>query len=153
MKSKGPSERQIEEACDDLLMLDGWRIIKTDLPHLRGLGVQEKGMPDRCYLRYEKEGPPPPPADVFPYDYAWCQHLWIEWKKRGGKAAEHQKAWHAAERARGALVLVAGEDFPASVDGFLSWYNGSGLALRKFSLKAVPGGWKWNTEAQHEGVK
>jgi hypothetical protein len=33
-------------------------------------------------------------------------------------------------RARGALTLIAGEDFPASVDGFRCWYAASGLRRR-----------------------
>lgn len=133
MKSKGPSESAIQSACDDLLSLDGWRILKTDLPHLRGLGVQERGMPDRCYIRYRFAG------NNVPTNYTSIvisEVLWIEWKKRGGKTAQNQKDWIEPERARGALVIVAGEDFPASVDGFLDWYNGSGLARRKLSLRA-----------------
>ena len=35
--------------------------------------------------------------------------------------------WHTKERARGALTLIAGEDFPASVAGFIGWYQQSGL--------------------------
>ena len=57
--------------------------------------------------------------------------MWIEHKSPTGRAAPHQKAWHAAERARGALVLVAGEDFPASIDGFMEFYRRSGLMRRK----------------------
>ena len=129
-KPKGPSEAQIEETCTQFLELDGWRCIKTDLKHLRGLGVQEPGMCDRLYLRYKVSiihgvvGRIPPAALV--------EVLWIEWKKRGGKAAEHQKDWHQLERARGALVLVAGEDFAADIDSFMTYYRlGSGLMRRK----------------------
>jgi hypothetical protein len=136
---RGPSEASIQGACDDLLVLDGWRILKTDLAHLRGLGVQEPGMPDRCYIRYEHEGDPHP--EPMPYDNAWSQVMWIEWKckRPGSKAAEHQNKWHRAERARCALVLVAGEDFGASPEEFLAWYNQSGLARRKLSLSRKRG--------------
>lgn len=130
MKRRGPSESQIQQQIDELLELDGWRIIKTDLPHLRGLGVQEKGMPDRLYLRY----PTSEQYDQLGYELGDAEAFWIEHKKRDGKAKEHQKAWHAAERARGALVIVAGEDFEASADGFIAWYNGSGLARRKLTI-------------------
>ena len=128
MKTRGPSEAQIQKQIDDFLELDGWRIIRTDLPHLRGLGVQEKGIPDRLYIRYwaglsvrgagiaEK-------ADLL----AETQSLWIEHKKLRGRLSEHQEAWHAAERARGALVIVAGQDFHPSLDSFCQWYGQSGL--------------------------
>ncbi len=122
-KPKGPSEAQIQQACDDFMALDGWRKIVTDPPHMRGLGVSEKGIPDRLYIRYLY---PPPAANA--HDRA--QLLWCEWKRRGGKAALHQKSWHAAERALGAEVLVAGETFPATIEGFTAWYLASGLNRR-----------------------
>ncbi len=50
--NRGPSEAQIQQAADDFLALDGWRKIVTDPPHMRGLGVSEKGIADRLYLRY-----------------------------------------------------------------------------------------------------
>lgn len=122
-KPKGPSEAQIQRACDDLMELDGWRKIVTDPPHMRGLGVSEKGIPDRLYIRYRFDS-------RFTYRPAHAELLWVEHKKRGGKAALHQKAWHAAERARGALVWVAGEDFPATIEGFQAHYMASGLTRR-----------------------
>jgi hypothetical protein len=131
MKTRGPSEAQIQKQIDDFLELDGWRIIRTDLPHLRGLGVQERGIPDRLYVRYEKQGPAP--FGEFVYDRSWIQHLWIEMKKRGGKLSQAQKDWITRERARGALVIVAGEDFEASLDGFYTWYTQSGL--RRVSVR------------------
>lgn len=124
------SEADIEKTCTELLELDGWRTIKTDLKFLRGLGVQEKGMADRLYIRYG-----PSPRDIqrgstkdnwLPED---CEVMWIEWKSATGKVAAHQKDWHEAERRRGALVLVAGVDFPASIEGFQDWYRSSGLSL------------------------
>ncbi len=68
--------------------------------------------------------------------------LWVEWKReRGGngkralftkaeKAKIHQVAWIEQERARGALVLLAGVDFPATIDGFQEFYRQSGLRRR-----------------------
>lgn len=132
------SEAQIEEACTQWLMLDGWlRVIKTDLKHLRGLGVQEPGMADRGYVRYGDGGfghsrkPEAHDQRVNALFLAsWVQVFWIEWKRKGGKAGAHQKAWHANERAIGALTLIAGEDFPASIEGFQAWYRASGLMRR-----------------------
>src|SRR5579884_2070502 len=103
-------EREIENACTDLLELDGWRCIKTDLPHLRGLGVQEKGMADRLYIRYRFLETAARRGDE-------VQAMWIEWKAPKGKPTPHQIDWHKRERALGALTLIAGIDFEASIEG------------------------------------
>lgn len=139
------SEKQIQECCDDFLRLDGWRVFKTDLPHLRGLGVQEKGMPDRLYIRYANDG-----IWVVPdlRRHGSAEALWIEWKRRDSfskkqncwlptKASQAQHDWHAEERARGALVWVAGEDFEASPETFAEFYAKSGLQRKKVSMGAV----------------
>jgi hypothetical protein len=131
------SEAQIQQACTELLLLDDWRVIHTDLKHLRGMGVQEPGMADDLFIRYLDGSTivhqsaaagvrftailKAPAAEV----------LWCEWKRKGGKAGDHQRNWHVLERKRGALVLVAGEDFPASIDGFREFYKASGLMRRK----------------------
>lgn len=47
-----------------------------------------------------------------------------------GKASQKQLDWIAAEQARGALVLLAGVTFPATIEGFQKWYLASGLARR-----------------------
>lgn len=118
-------ERDLERACSDLLQYDGWRLLRCEPVSRRewGRGFGEKGMADCLYIRYSCESP----------SAAGCQRtgvLWIEWKSLTGKAQQHQKDWHARERARGALVVVAGVDFKASVDGWLAWYRGSGLMRR-----------------------
>lgn len=134
------SEVQIQTACSQILELDGWRLVKTDLRHLRGLGVQEKGMADSLYIRYALVVPIPPlpiQEDVeFEDDPNNDQVMWIEWKrinKRGNatKTSSAQDSWHTLERARGALTLIAGVDFPATIDGFRSWYKISGLMRGK----------------------
>ena len=130
MTKRSPSEKEIQQQVDEYLALDNWRVFRTDLPHLRGLGVQEPGIPDRQYVRYLY---PAPAANA--HDY--CQMFWVEHKKRGGKAGEHQKAWHERERALGALVIVAGTDFDASLDGFVRWYEQSCLQRKRITLGAV----------------
>jgi hypothetical protein len=118
-----PSEADIERTCTQLLELDGWRALRTD-PVSRcewGKGFGEPGMPDHLYLRY--------------LSGSRDQVLWVEFKKRGGKVEPRQKAWHEAERARGAVVWVAGEDFPASIEGFAQAYASSGLMRRKLVVK------------------
>lgn len=111
------SEADIQRTCTDWLLLDGWRVIHTDLRHLRGMGVQERGMADDLFIRY---------GDVLLLD----ETLWIEWKVKGGRAAVHQLAWHKAERARGAFTIIGGIDFHATIYHFMQWYRMSGL-MRK----------------------
>lgn len=108
---------------------------------VRGKGFGELGMADHLYVRYQpihsqihRDGPHPDRAHAFGWwqSVAPCQAevLWIEWKSAKGKPKPHQLAWHTAERARGALTLVAGVDFPASIEGFILWYEQSGLNRR-----------------------
>lgn len=121
------SEADLERYGTDLLALDGWRTLKTDpvSDKSRGKGFGEKGMADRLYLRYGYL-----PSTRYE-GLALAEVLWIEWKRRGGRAEPHQQAWHAVERARGALVLLAGDHFEASPEGFLAWYRASGLMRRE----------------------
>jgi hypothetical protein len=118
------SESDIERTCTDWLVLDGWRSLKTDpvSDHSRAKGFGELGMADRLYLRYLSR--------LGNVEHGSAQVLWIEWKRKGGKAREHQKSWIVVERSRGALVLLAGEDFPASIEGFQEWYRSSWLMRR-----------------------
>lgn len=115
-------EKHIAQTCSQFLELDGWRSFKMEPISRRewGKGTGEIGQADYLYLRYGKG--------------ATCEHMHIEWKKRGGKAAQHQQAWHAKERARGALTLIAGENFPASIEGFTNWYRDSGLQRKKIGM-------------------
>ncbi len=135
-------ESQIQETCADWLALDGWlRRIKTDLRHLRGMGVQEKGIPDDCFIRYEFDRQAKTLCDlgldsdtpIIANDTqlrAMSQVLWIEWKARDGVIGQKQAEWHQLERARGALVWVAKQDFPAAIEGFQDHYRKSGLLQR-----------------------
>lgn len=120
----------IQATCADFLILDGWRRVRMDLQHLRGLGVQEPGMADDLFIRYgQRRNRDYPQGEE-------DQVMWIEWKrpkKQGGKMARHQHEWHMQERARGALTLKAGEDFEASVDGFIAWYGASGLQRKRIA--------------------
>jgi hypothetical protein len=125
-----PSESQIQETCSQFLALDGWRRIRTDLKQLRGMGVQERGMADDLFIRYTI-----PWIDAAPVgnDTAFTETMWVEWKARKGVHGDKQREWQAGERARGALVVVAKVDFPATIEGFQDWYRKSGLA-RNYSL-------------------
>jgi hypothetical protein len=129
------SEAEIEAECTKLLEEDGWRSLRTDpvSDRGRGKGFGELGMADHLYLRYWAGYRPGAVNDLTGcYDLlAECQVLWIEFKRPGEKAKKHQVEWHMKERARGSLTLIAGEDFPASVQGFKEWYANSGLMRRK----------------------
>lgn len=136
------SERDIERTISDYLALDGWRALKTDPVSRRewGKGFGERGMADVLMIRYEAfrwiDLKIAPPLIGYFEQHAGAQVLWIEHKRRGKKAAQHQLDWHAAERARGALTLIAGEDFEASIEGFERWYIASGLQRRKIPIAA-----------------
>ena len=141
MKATKPllKEREIAKTCSDFLELDSWRPIKMEPISRRewGKGTGEAGQPDYLYIRYRYRsvavmghrfgcpcchGPYTRMADV--------DVLWVEWKSPTGKPKPHQLAWHRAERARGALTLIAGVDFPATFEGFRDFYQKSGLARR-----------------------
>ncbi len=125
------TEADIQRTCTDLLILDGWRALRTDpvSDRARGKGFGETGMADHLYLRYLNRANPNVPVwgtNRRMYNPE-AEVMWIEWKRKGSKAATHQKLWHGVERDRGALTLIAGEDFKASIDGFVAWYRASGL--------------------------
>lgn len=123
-----PKERDIQATCEDLLQLDRWRILRMEqnFSERKIKTVGEVGMPDCLAIRYPQVGQGTYGA------LGWAGVIWIEWKRLKGKPSTQQRLWHAAERQRGALVILAGEDFEASVDGFLEWYRRSGLMRRSF---------------------
>jgi hypothetical protein len=125
------SEAEIERDCTAWLELDGWRALRTDpvSDRKRGKGFGELGMADHLYIRYGPDLKLPPEWKK-PVDHSHAQVLWIEFKRPGQHPAPHQVAWHQQERARGALTAIAGEDFPATVEGFQIWYRSSGLQRR-----------------------
>lgn len=154
------SEADIQLACGEYLQLDGWRMLRTDpvsdmaiaqvirkrladvaLPShirslvleiidrsIRGKGFGELGMADCLFMRWDRD--PPWTGQGSTWFRAHAEVMWIEFKRKDGKAQPHQKTWHAAERARGALTLIAGEDFPATIEGFIDWYEKSDLNWR-----------------------
>ena len=132
-------ERDIEKTCSDFLSLDGWRMLKTDPVSNRALGkgFGEKGMADCLYIRYRPWLVEVHVGQKKPGDDPWmkvvttqAEVIWCEYKSPRGRAGPHQLAWHEAERARGALTLIAGQDFEASIEGLMGWYRSSGLMRR-----------------------
>lgn len=128
-KPKPLSEAHIQQTCTQMLELDGWRSLRTSpvSNRARATGFGELGMADYLYIRYSLRDF----GDRSPVWASVAQVMWIEWKAAKGKAAPHQAAWIDVERARGALVLLAGVDFPASIEGFRNWYKTSRLMRRK----------------------
>ena len=127
-KTSEQLEREIERDCTAWLELDGWRPLRTDpvSDRRRGKGFGELGMADHLYIRYSPSGVAP----------SWngrprCDVLWIEYKRPGTVPTPHQEAWHARERARGALTLMAGVDFEPTLEGLKKWYQASGLMRRQ----------------------
>lgn len=131
VRRKVPLESEIERDCTQVLIHDGWRPLKTDpvSDRRRGKGFGELGMADYLYIRYQDA------VAGITSGRTWTtvecransQVLWIEWKRETGEAAPHQLKWHERERANGALTLIAGIDFPATVEGFMEFYAKSGL--------------------------
>lgn len=118
-------ESHVQQTVREFLELDGWRAIRTDpvSDRARGKGFGEVGMPDYLFARYrrhELDG-------KFHLDIGQiAELLWVEFKAPGRKATAHQLAWHAAERARGALVLVVDD-----IEAFREWYGKSGLQRKR----------------------
>lgn len=126
-------EANIEQTCTQLLEWDGWRSFKMEenFSERKKKRTGEPGMADRLYIRYGSLsnvnlGTIPEPA----FRSGHCEVMWIEWKALDGKRSNAQADWHDAERALGALVLCAGINFPASIEGFREWYKKSGLMRR-----------------------
>lgn len=142
-------ERDIRQTCGEFLQWDNWRLLRTEPVSRRewGKGFGEPGMADDLFIRYDDFGEPIATSATLAGVPALAvaslaQVLWIEWKRllpskrgkvwgRATRAAIHQKAWHVLERRRGGLTLIAGEDFPASIEGFQDWYGKSGLQRRR----------------------
>lgn len=135
-KLKRISEASLQSAVTTLLQLDGWRALRTDPVSNRGLGkgFGEIGMADYLYIRYgfTELGAL---LDVRIQNAqirhrSHCEVLWIEHKAPGAKPSTAQQLWHAGERSRGALALIAGIDFEASIEGWQAWYKASGLGRK-----------------------
>ncbi len=135
MKTKRPAtpsvqvltEETIRQSCVGLLLMDGWENLRTDpcSDRARAKGFGEKGLADDQFIRYRTN---PGGRRRTKVDESVAQVIWIEWKKtlKDGsftKPAAHQTDWHRDARIRGAVTFIAGEDFPANIEGFTEWYK------------------------------
>ena len=116
-------ESHIERAIGDYLALDAWYVRHYELnwSERKQLAVGERGMADLLCIRYH------PLA-------GWANLLWIEVKRPGGVQSRWQREWKDREQNRGALVITAGVDFEASIEGFIEWYEQSKLQVRYVRL-------------------
>jgi hypothetical protein len=120
-------ESDLERQIADYLALDSWYVRHFELNYSerKQRSVGEKGMPDLLCLRYH----------ALP---GWANLLWIECKRPGGPVSRWQREWKERERRRGATVLLMGIDFEPSIDGFVEWYEKSGLQARYLRLGGRP---------------
>jgi len=115
------SEADIQRAACELLIADGWRVLRTELTvqRERGRVVGERGMPDCLAVRYDGQ-------KMYKHVSAMrClghEIMWLEFKAPGKPLKPMQLAWHAEELRQGALVLTVDD-----INGFVSWYLASGL--------------------------
>jgi len=127
-------EKDIQRTICDLLRAEGWRVFEFEQQwsEKKRKTVGERGMPDVLAIRYRAAVSHVPTGPLSSREMYTDIVLWVELKRisrgRATKAELHQLAWHEAERARGALTLIAGVDFPATIEGFRAWYAQSGLA-------------------------
>jgi hypothetical protein len=115
-------ESDLERQIAEYLALDSWytRHFELNYSERKQRSIGEKGMPDMLCLRYT--------------GIAWANILWIECKRPGGPVSRWQREWKERERRRGATVLLMGIDFEPSIDGFVEWYEKSGLQARELRL-------------------
>lgn len=126
------TEKDLQTYGTQLLEMDGWRRLRTDpvSDRRRGTGFGEIGMADDLYIRYRWT---PQLIDGDIQGLVLVEVIWIEFKSPKGKPTKAQLAWHAVERNRGALTLIAGRDFEATPEGMYAWYKQSGLMRKAIS--------------------
>lgn len=119
-------EAALERLIADFLSLDNWlcRHIELNFSERKLRAVGERGMPDLMCVRYHDQ---PHRANI----------LWIECKRSHGRYSLEQIQWAIRERFRGATVLQMGIDFEASLEGFISWYQRSGLERRQVRIGGI----------------
>lgn len=139
-KTKPLSEAHIQATCTDWLELDGFYALRTDPVSRRewGKGFGEPGMADHQYSRSEPLGGCDecgPPGGKKCLNCAACASIfWVEWKRKDGKQQQNQKDWKQKMLKLGFVIVTAGEDCPASIEGFCSWYAASGLQRKRISI-------------------
>lgn len=96
---------------------------------VRGKGFGEKGMADVLAIRYPQANTGSKSDWSIEYQVV-AEVLWLEFKRKAGKLSPAQEEWHLHERKLGALTVKFGVDCEASIEGFIGWYENSGLKRR-----------------------
>jgi|SRR5262245_7583625 len=110
------AERDVTRQVRDFLGYRGWRAVRMQRTVVPGaFQAGEAGMADFLFLYYLDQKIPV--GDWEPSNEGFALAVWVEFKRRGAKAAEHQKAWIERERIRGGTVVVV-DDY----DKFVDWY-------------------------------
>jgi hypothetical protein len=117
-------ESLIEAECTKLLEEDEWWALRTDpvSDRSKGKGFGTPGMADHLFMRTLTWSDDPRLSSH--------QVLWVEFKCGKKKAGSHQLVWHRYMRALGFVTWIANQDFPATVEGFRTHYEKSGLMRR-----------------------
>lgn len=134
-------ESHIETAIVQAMVLDGWRPFKMQysFDQVKKLTLGEPGMCDHLFLRY-RAGEKLTPVSILRSRVTLLDEvLWWEFKRVKSRPGRRDKAtgldpdqvqWIAAEKAKGAMVWVAGIDHEADIAGAALHYLGSGLCNR-----------------------
>jgi spermidine synthase len=123
-------EKDIQRACEDILLLDGWEIIRREKQwsEKKKKATGELGAADCMAVRYDNAG-------MHRYCIrVWAEVLHIEWKRpKTGKLRTSQRIWHDAKRKQGAVTWIAGEQFEPTYESFKAHYEASGLCRRRLT--------------------
>lgn len=107
MGAETDREKDVEHACDKLMNMLGWSVVRFSQPRN---SMQTPGIPDRRYY---------PPLQIRGSGY---RGFWMEVKRQGGKQSLHQMAF---ER----MCENAGEDYVlGGVDELLAYLNRKGIS-------------------------
>ena len=115
------SEADVTRQVCDFMAAEGWR---GERRNVGGIRYTPKGFPPR-FVQFGERGEPDWLFLKYRTDTqgGWTRGaayvLRIEFKAPGKEPKPHQLAWHEAERARGALVVVVDH-----FETFRDWYRG-----------------------------
>lgn len=127
-------ERDVSRQIRDFLSFRGWRVLRNNVGGTRDqtgnyVPFGEPGMADLLALYYFPKDQPGAAAS-----------LWVEVKQAGARLRPNQVTWHAAELARGAIVVVA-DDFEKFHDWYwseMAWVHSTQLGQGHLFQQAAP---------------
>lgn len=134
-KSRALAVREVAHimpAVADFLRLDNWEVRHLEYGFDKRSNQKhgEPGMADLQCIRYHYDVDESRLQLLAKYR-AHASVLWIELKSLTAPLRPEQRGWIMARRLAGALVWVAKEDFPPTIEGFMEHYRASGLLCRE----------------------